>query len=140
MTKWLDRVFQEIKSIDPERFRPQSDIGFGDHVLGEADERHKKLYALAEKYKRNADKIAQEAMTAPFITRSSKKVLIEEARAEKQRACILMGIFYESIRDLHDLWGEDIDIKKGWKIVRVRIDEVPNRVSFFADTPFKEVL
>ena len=124
--KWLDAMMKEAKSIDPEKFRPTGDIGPGNSVVGEVSEQQKHLYALAKKYERNAEKIASEAMTALFLTRPSKAVLMERTKAEKHKACVLLAVFYASIRDEYDLWSENIDIKKGWKIVRVRIDEIPN--------------
>lgn len=117
MTKWLDDITEKAKNINPEMFKPGAEAGLLDDILGEVDERSKKFYALAKTYERCADK-AREDANRLFTDAFSKQRLLEIARKTDQEANAIMGIFFASVKSANNLWGENIVIKKGWKIVR----------------------
>lgn len=137
MTEWLDAIMREATGIDLEKFRPMDEIGPRDHVVGEADDDCRGFYALAMQYKRHAAELRRLAMTTPFIESSSKMRYLEEAKKTEKKASVLIDIFQVSVRETLGLWGEDIDIRKGWKIVRVAIEDVLNGARFFEGAPFK---
>ena len=140
MTKWLDAVMKEAKDVNYKKFKPMDEVGSGERVIGEVDDACRRLYALAQEYKRYAAEKRGEASTTPFIESSSKRHCLEEARNMERRASAVMEIFQVSVRHAHNLWDEKIGVRKGWKLVRIAIDEVPNTARFFAHTPFKEML
>lgn len=132
MTKWLERVLREAKMINLEKFKPMDEVGPGERVIGEVDDECRKLYALAHEYGRWAAEKRGEASTTPFIEDSSKRDRLKEARKMERKADAVMGVFQASVRHAHDLWDDKIDVRKGWKIVRIAIEE-----SFLFDTHFR---
>lgn len=134
MTKWLNIIINEAKAIDLGKFKPTDEVGPGEHIIGEVDDACKKFYALAQGYKRRAAEKRGEASTTPFIESSSKRHHLEEARKMEQEASAVMDIFQASVRYAHGLWHEEIGVRKGWKIVRIAIDEVPNAKRFLFNT------
>lgn len=117
MTKWLEEIIRQAKSVDAETFKPMEEVDSKDHVLGEVDEQSKKFYALAKTYERFAISERKQA-SGLFIDASSKQRLQEDARKTDQKANAIWAIFYASVKDANKLWGDHINIKKGWKIVR----------------------
>lgn len=140
MTKWLNAIIEETNGIDLGKFKPMDEVGPGEHIIEEVDDECKKLYALAQGYRRRAAEKRGEASTTPFIESSSRRHHLEEARKMEQKASAVMEIFQISVRHAYDLWHEEIGVRKGWKIVRIAIEDVPNNVRFFASAPFKAML
>ncbi|MBI5913644.1 hypothetical protein HY839_04370 [Candidatus Azambacteria bacterium] len=139
--EWMYTLLQEIDGIDPDEFKPIDEVAPGEHVVGVVSEGYKKLYALAERYQEKGDGAFDQEMRRALGHKIPKRVLCpESAGGLHEKATAVRGIFWASIRDAHGLWGKEIGIRKGWKIVRVAIEEVPNSVRFFAKTPFKEML
>lgn len=128
MTKLLDSIFAEARNIDCDAFEPMDEVTFGDHVVAVMDDQHKKLYALAESYKKRAEKAFHDVSCRVFDRASrATKNCFKDVLAIQGRARAITEIFESSIRDAHDLWGEGIAIREGWQVVRIAIEEIPNR-------------
>ena len=139
ITKWFGDVTKEAKTIDPEKFEPRDGVGPGDRIIGRAGAQSKKLYALAKLYKRRAS-MTRKGADQPGINISSKKRCLKKAREMEQKAVVATELFQVSMRKGKNFWAGEIALRKGWKIVRVSIEEIQNCVRFFANAHFKKML
>lgn len=130
MMKFLDGMMKEAKDIDPEKFKPEDPVSRGERIVGKLGKEHRKLYALARRYMEKGDAV---------LDLELRRTLGHKVRMrEREPATVLYGkgkaltdIFWASIKGTHGLWGENIGIRKGWKIVRISTKEIPNKASPF---------
>lgn len=134
MMKWLEGMLEEAECVDKKRFNPVQEVGTGEQVVGTVDSACKKLYALGISYKEKGDGAFDQEMRQFLGHKIPKMVRCRESSGVlygKGRA--VMDVFWASIRDALGLWGKDIGIRKGWKIVLIKKEksaDVPPRYDF----------
>ena len=125
MPTWFDIVKAEIDSVDEKNlFEPLTEIGDGDHEIGEADIDLKRLYSLAMKWQKSSMELM---VAARYVNnREDQEYKIKKAKELGQKSELLMEIFWTSIKEMYNVWHKpSIGIRKGWKIVWSEPEEPP---------------
>lgn len=117
MTTWLDSLLMEINNISLEGApEPQTELSEEDHVVGEATEEMKRLYAAAQNWERQAAEAYVAARYEPDDEKKRQHAVYAASMANK--SSVTMDIFWIEATDAFDLWGKiGIGIRKGWQIV-----------------------
>lgn len=117
MTTFVDLILMDVQLVEEKGLiEPQAEPGSGDHVVGTAGPELQKLYSLALTW----EKAATEAILAARY--STTKVNLNQTAVKitqlREKAKILMEIFWISLKDAFNLWDkESVGIRKGWKVV-----------------------
>ncbi len=90
---------------------PEKEVGFEDKIVDEIkDKKIRDIYSLAMLWKGAAIEMLE-------TVNNDEGVYIGGIISTVSDASILMSIFYNSLRRHFSLWEEEIDIRKGWKVV-----------------------
>jgi len=118
----MEDVGKEIEGIPVAdvnaRDKALSEVEPDDNVVGEVPIDLGKLLVLSRQYKKRS---AEAATAAEYATEEEKIAQNQKvALASKTKSRLLSEIFWTSIRDMFNLWGDkssNLGIKKGWKVV-----------------------
>lgn len=130
MKKWFDALTKEAKKINPEGYKPTERVGPGERIVGQVDKEHRALYALARMYGEKAEG-AFDLELRQTLGHAVRMESCEPAAVLRAKAKAVMDVFWASLRGTYDLWGSNVAMRKGWKIVRISIEEVPNKAAPF---------
>ena len=117
--EYVGKEIEEIRDADLDaRDKTLSEAESDDNVVGEVPLDLRKLLVLARQYKKQS---AEAVIAAKYATEEEKIDQNNEVALEsKTKSSLLSEIFWASIRDIFDLWGEgnsSLGVKKGWKVV-----------------------
>lgn len=122
MLVWMEDVSKEADEIPVadvnDRNKALSEVKSDDNVVGEVPLDLRKLLVLSRRYKKRS---AEATTAAEFATEEGKIAESQKvALAFKEKSDLLNDIFWMSIREMFDLWGNEnssLGVKKEWKVV-----------------------
>lgn len=118
-TTFLDIVGMELAEManaHTELSQPLGELREGDNEVGVVDDDSKRLYALAQRYRRKSEEAAVAARYA--TTKGEMEELAERAMMLQSKASTILDVFWISLKDAHDLWEKPcVGIRVGWRVV-----------------------
>lgn len=117
MGTWLETIQKELETMDPKSMlEPNADVELNEHIVGQADDSLRRLYALFLRFAKTAK---ESAVAAEFVNESERQEhYLEQAGIHTARASALREIFWISLKDAFDLWQKpNVGIRRGWKVV-----------------------
>jgi len=116
MSTWLKLLPLELDGINKSDFiEPDHPLTKGDQEVGEMSVMSRQLYSLGISLEKAAN---QHNLDATYCNDSAKKPELEARATElMSKARILKELMWVGIRDEFGLWGENIGVRVGYKVV-----------------------
>ncbi len=114
---WLRLLAMELDCIG-NIVEPDREVDGNDSVVGEMSEHVRKLYTLGKGLTQEA---AQNALDCHFCTDKVRKLELEVKAAEYlAKAETLREIMWIELFEEFGLWGKDIGVRTGFKVVLIK--------------------
>lgn len=113
---YLDRIRAEIDSMAVKGVaEPGFEVGPTDHVVGEVSDDLKKVLRLIRNEYEEAVNLSEQAQTT--LVEEQTRILLARAAMAHRKHEFLMELLWLSLQEEFGLWGKNVGIRKGWKVV-----------------------
>lgn len=114
MSTWLKLLPIELDSVQ-NIIEPDYPIEKDDRIVGQMPESTKKLFTLGRLLEKDA---LQSAVNSHYCTDKGQKLELDaKANEYKDKSQVVKLLMWIGIRDELGLWGENIGIRTGFKVV-----------------------
>lgn len=123
MSTWLKLLPLELDGINkPEYIEPDHPLAKGEHSIGEMSDMTRQLYTLGILLEKDG---RQHQLDANYCDDRAKKLELETKAAEfLSKSNIIRELMWIGIKDEFGLWGENIGVRIGFKVVtRLKKDD-----------------
>lgn len=116
MSTWMKLLELELSSMDKgEIIEPPAEMEQGDRAVGEMSDAVRRLYTLGRMLRKNASQLA---LDCHYCSDKTKRVELEARTSElTAKAQAIIDIMWIAIKDELSLWGENVGIRIGFKVV-----------------------
>jgi hypothetical protein len=116
MSTWIKLLPLELDSIKAADYiEPEWEMESKDRVVGEMSQTARQLFTLSRMLEREADQLTvAHKYCASKSMKSELEGKIDQYKAKSQ---LLKGAVWISLKDEHKLWGENVGIRAGFKVV-----------------------
>lgn len=117
---FIARLLTEINGMDSTLFPPPRDFDPNEEskVIGKVQEWPRKIFALAQMYSRDLDRMKVEAKWTPSDT-----ALAERVECLKEKHHLLMVFFWGCVEDNLQSWKSNLSLGSGWKVTLQKDDD-----------------
>ena len=116
MSTWLKLLPLELDGINKlEYIEPDHPSEKGDHSVGEMSDTTRQLYTLGILLEKDG---RQHQLDAHYCDDKTRKLELEAKAVEfLSKATIIRELMWIGIKDEFGLWGENIGVRRGFKVV-----------------------
>ncbi len=116
MSTWLKLLPMELDSVH-DIINPEEPVDKGEKIVGQMPESVKKLFTLGRLLEKDAN---QSLLDGRYCPDKERKLELEAKAAEYgAKSTVIKMLMWIGIRDEFGLWGSNVGIRNGFKVVVV---------------------